>query len=149
MGKILCQAPAGKPNKDGPCKLNAPFHLAIDQQDRIWITNAVGDTVTRFPAGDPSKIEVFPRGGHSGKGMAVDSKGDAWIANTLGDGLNLTTKLKLLWLELDERMNEADPLLYGYLNDHRGLAASRCCGLMEVRPQVLLFTVAEFGVRGQ
>ena len=73
-GKFFCQAPAGTANKDGPCKLNGPFHLAIDQQDRIWITNAVGDTVTRFPASDPSKVEVFPTGGHSGKGMAIDGR---------------------------------------------------------------------------
>ena len=53
--KFYCEAPAGTPNKDGPCKLNGPFHLAIDQQDRIWITNAISDTVTRFPAGDPSR----------------------------------------------------------------------------------------------
>ncbi|HEX7228946.1 MAG TPA: hypothetical protein VF452_01025, partial [Candidatus Binatia bacterium] len=54
-GKFFCRSTDGKANKDSPCKLNSPFHLAIDQQDRIWITNAVGDTVTRFPAGDPSK----------------------------------------------------------------------------------------------
>ncbi len=61
--KFYCQSTDGKPNKDSPCKLNGPFHLAIDQQDRIWITNAIGDTVTRFPASDPSKVEVFPPGG--------------------------------------------------------------------------------------
>jgi DNA-binding beta-propeller fold protein YncE len=93
--KIHCQAPAGKANKDGPCKLNGPFHLAIDQQDRIWITNAIGDTVTRFPASDPSKVEVFPTGGHSGKGMAIDSRGNAWIANTAGKGLDMRLKAKL------------------------------------------------------
>jgi hypothetical protein len=56
-----------------------PFHLAIDQQDRIWITNVVGDTVTRFPASDPSKVEVLPTGSYSGKGMAprVLSRGSA------------------------------------------------------------------------
>ena len=74
--------------------LNGPFHLAIDQQDRIWITNAIGDTVTRFAASDPSKVEVFPTGGGSGKGMAIDSKGNAWITNTIGSGLTLETKLR-------------------------------------------------------
>jgi hypothetical protein len=53
------QSTDGRPNKDSPCKLNGPFHLAIDQQDRIWITNAVGETVTRFPARDPTMVEVF------------------------------------------------------------------------------------------
>ena len=84
--KFYCEAPAGTPNKDGPCKLNAPFHIVIDQQDRIWIDSAIGDHVTRFPASDPSKVEVFSSGGHSGKGMAVDSKGNVWITNTLGAG---------------------------------------------------------------
>src|SRR6202008_3090763 len=62
--KFFCRSTDGRPNKDSPCKLSAPFHLAVDQQDRIWITNALGDTVTRFPASDPSKVEVFPTGGH-------------------------------------------------------------------------------------
>jgi hypothetical protein len=50
--KFFCRSTDGRPNKDSPCKLNGPFHLAIDQQDRIWITNAVGDTVTRLSASD-------------------------------------------------------------------------------------------------
>jgi hypothetical protein len=94
--KFYCQSTDGRPNKDNPCKLNSPFHLAIDQQDRIWITNVIGDTVTRFPASDASKVEVFTTGGFSGKGMAIDSQGNAWITNTLGSGLTLATKLKLL-----------------------------------------------------
>src|SRR5262245_36767672 len=100
QGKFFCQSTNGQPNKDSPCKLSAPFHLAIDQQDRIWITNAVGDYVTRFPASDPTKVEVLPTGGGSGKGIAIDSQGNAWIANTLGTGLSLETKLKLLELKL-------------------------------------------------
>ena len=54
--KFFCRSTNGGP--DSPCKLSGPFHLAIDQQDRIWITNALGDTVTRFPASDPNKEEV-------------------------------------------------------------------------------------------
>jgi streptogramin lyase len=101
--KFFCESTDGKPNKDSPCKLSGPFHLAIDQQDRIWITNAIGNTVTRFPASDPSKVEVFPTGGHSGKGMAIDSRGNAWITNTLGTGLDVRMKLKLLELKLTSR----------------------------------------------
>ena len=123
QGKVFCQSTDGKPNKESPCKLSGPFHLAIDQQDRIWITNAIGDTVTRFLASDPSKVEVLPTGGHSGKGMAIDSKGNAWITNTLGDGLDLWTKLKLLWLKLDEKMDEAHPLILGYVAGKPGLGS--------------------------
>ena len=117
--KFYCQSTDGKPNKDSPCKLNGPFHLAIDQQDRIWITNAIGDTVTRFPASDPSKVEVFPTGGHSGKGMAIDSKGNAWITNTVGEGLSPEIKLKLLELKLTGNMKELDRVIVDWLKTHR------------------------------
>jgi streptogramin lyase len=116
--KFYCQAPEGKSKKDNPCKLKGPFHLAIDQKDRIWVTNAVGDTVTRFPANDPTKFEVFPTGGHSGKGMAIDSRGNAWIANTAGKGLDVATKAKLLELKVTGKMKELDQTVYGYLAKH-------------------------------
>jgi DNA-binding beta-propeller fold protein YncE len=93
--------------------------LAIDQKDRIWITNAIGDTVTRFPTSDPSKIEVFKTGGASGKGMAIDSQGNAWITNTLGEGLNLETKLKVLELKLTGNMKEVDRVLVDFGKTHK------------------------------
>lgn len=82
-GKLLCQNPGSNP-LDNPCKLIAPFHLAIDQQDRIWVSNMLGDHVTRFPASDPSKIETF-KTGYSGSGLAIDSLGNVWITNKLGN----------------------------------------------------------------
>jgi hypothetical protein len=121
--KFFCQSTDGKPNKDSPCKLSGPFHLAIDQQDRIWITSAIGHTVTRFPASDPSKVEVFETGGASGKGMAIDSKGNAWIANTLGSGMSIIEKLKLLDLKLTGRTAEIDRTMANYLIAHPGLGS--------------------------
>ena len=121
--RFLCRSTDGGPNKGSPCKLNGPFHLAIDQQDRIWITNAVGETVTRFPASDPSKVEVFPTGGHSGKGMAIDSQGNAWIANTLGTGLDPRVKLRLLELKLTGRMSEFHRVVFDYLNGNPTLGS--------------------------
>jgi hypothetical protein len=116
--KVFCQSPDGKP-ENNPCKLSGPFHLAIDQKDRIWITNAIGDTVTRFPTSDPSKVEVFKTGGASGKGMAIDSQGNAWITNTLGEGLNLETKLKVLELKLTGNMKEVDRVLVDFGKTHK------------------------------
>ena len=122
--KFYCQSTDGKPNKDNPCKLSGPFGLAIDQQDRIWITNAIGDTVTRFPASDPSKVEIFPTGGGSGKGMAIDSKGNAWITNTIGTGLTLETKLRLLELKLTgATLSAIDHVALGDLLSHPGLGS--------------------------
>ncbi len=120
--KFYCQSTDGGPNKDSPCKLSGPFGLAIDQQDRIWITNAIGDSVTRFPASDPSKVEVFPTGGGSGKGMAIDSQGNAWIANTAGAGLSLETKARLIFLKLSgATLTAIDKVVLQDLIDHPGM----------------------------
>ncbi len=82
-GRILCQNRSGNP-EDNPCRLAAPFHLAIDPQDRIWVTNAAGDWVTRFPASDPTRVETFPTG-YSGSGLAIDSQGNVWVTNRFGN----------------------------------------------------------------
>jgi hypothetical protein len=90
-GQALCQNKTGNPLKN-PCKLLATFHLANDQRNRIWITNIVSGHVTRFPASDPSKIETF-KVGFSGSGLAVDSLGNVWIANRLGNSERARLKL--------------------------------------------------------
>jgi hypothetical protein len=56
-GRIVCEGDNAEPCKS----FLAPFHLGIDQQDRIWVSNG-GDKVTRFPAADPSKAENFETG---------------------------------------------------------------------------------------
>lgn len=67
-GKIVCEG-----RDVEPCKsFIAPFHLGIDQQNRIWVTNAFGGHVTRFPASDPSKAEKFDTG-WSGSGLWVST----------------------------------------------------------------------------
>lgn len=73
-GELLFQNRTGNP-MENPGRLAAPFHLAIDQQDRIWVSNAAADWVTRFPASDPSKVETF-KVGVSPSGLAVDSQGN-------------------------------------------------------------------------
>jgi hypothetical protein len=70
QGRIVCEG-----RDVEPCKsFLGPFHLGIDQQDRIWVTNAMGGHVTRFPASDPSKAEKF-NAGWSGSGLGIDSQG--------------------------------------------------------------------------
>jgi streptogramin lyase len=84
-GRIVCEG-----RDVEPCKsLVAPFHLAVDQQNRIWVTNALGGHVTRFPAADPTKVEKFSTG-WSGSGLNIDSQGNVWVTNRLGNSLNRT-----------------------------------------------------------
>jgi streptogramin lyase len=51
----------GKP-VGGMLQVKGPFHLAVDQQDRIWVTNSGSKTLTRFPASDPGKAEQIKVG---------------------------------------------------------------------------------------
>ena len=81
-GRIVCEGDSAEPCKS----FRAPFHLGIDQQDRIWVSNSGVDHVTRFPASDPSKAENF-KTGINNSGLAVDSQGNVWITNRFGNGL--------------------------------------------------------------
>ncbi len=81
-GRILGRTVDGEP-VDGTLQVKGPFHLAIDQQDRIWVSNSGSNTVTRFPATEPGKAEHFEVG-YAPRAIAIDSQGNAWIANTVG-----------------------------------------------------------------
>jgi hypothetical protein len=81
-GRILGRTVDGKP-EDGTLQVTGPFHLAVDQQDRIWVTNGGSNTVTRFPADDPGNAEHI-KVGYGPRAIAIDSLGNAWIANTIG-----------------------------------------------------------------
>ena len=94
QGRILGRTLNGKP-VDGTLEVKGPFHLAVDQQDRIWVTNGGGDMVTRFPASDPGKAEQI-KVGYGPRAIAINSLGNAWVANTLGHP-GLMEKLALVW----------------------------------------------------
>ena len=81
-GRIVCEGDTAEPCKS----FRAPFHLGIDQQDRIWVSNSGVDHVTRFPANNPSKAENFKVGFNS-SGLAIDSQGNVWVTNRFGSGL--------------------------------------------------------------
>ena len=81
-GRILGQTVDGKP-VDGTLQVKGPFGIAIDQQDRNWITNSGSNTVTRFPASDPGNAEEIEVG-YSPHAIAIDSRGNAWVGNLIG-----------------------------------------------------------------
>ena len=81
-GRIFGQTVDGKP-VDGTLQVKSPFGIAIDQKDRIWITNSGSDTVTRFPANNPGDAEEI-KVGFSPHAIAIDSQGNAWVGNLVG-----------------------------------------------------------------
>jgi hypothetical protein len=84
--RIYCQNASKDPLKN-PCGLFPPFHLAIDQQDRIWISNSIGSSVIRIAVSDPTKVEKF-QVGYGGSGLAIDSQGNVWHADRFGSSEN-------------------------------------------------------------
>ena len=104
-GRIVCEG-----RKVEPCKsFMAPFHLAIDKEDRIWVSNALGGHVNRFPASDPSKVEKFETG-WSGSGLNIDSQGNVWVTNRLGNSLTRSVLMGELFAKALEGDNP-DPVL--------------------------------------
>jgi streptogramin lyase len=81
-GRILGRTVNGKP-EDGTLQVKAPFHLAVDQQDRIWVTNSGSDTVGASRQAIPAKPSR-PRSASPPRAIAIDSLGNAWINNTVG-----------------------------------------------------------------
>jgi hypothetical protein len=83
--------------------LKSPFGVAIDAQNRVWVSNAQSDTVVRFSASDPSKAESF-RVGIGVRGVALDSKGNLWVASnmsldfpppTIPDGVSIMKQFQI------------------------------------------------------
>ena len=67
--------------------LKSPFDLVIDPQNRVWVSNSQSDTVVRFPADDPTKVETF-RAGISVRALAMDSKANVWVGEQHVAGLS-------------------------------------------------------------
>jgi hypothetical protein len=94
--------------------LRSPFGIAIDGQNRVWVSNSQSDMVVRFPANDPSQVEAF-RAGISGRGAALDSKGNLWVASNMSldfpvpkvpDG---TSAMKQFQIMMEEGMKITSP----------------------------------------
>ncbi|TSA33236.1 MAG: hypothetical protein D4R65_08060 [Verrucomicrobiaceae bacterium] len=84
--------------------LKSPFDIVIDDENRVWVANSSGDTVTRFPASDPTKVENF-RAGIGVRALALDSKNNVWVASNmdlktpqpkLPDGISIMEQFKLI-----------------------------------------------------
>jgi sugar lactone lactonase YvrE len=139
-GRILGRTLEGKP-VDGTLQAKAPFHLAIDQQDRTWVTNSGSDTVTRFPANDPGKAQQFKVGfAPRAIAIAIDSQGNAWVANTVGHP-GTAEKLALIKVKLESKleglagtMSKADEEAKAWINLFEVLSEHPGGGVSLIRP---------------
>ncbi len=87
-GDQLLYFPGGRV-KEGrivkPKGLAGPFDVVVDDQNRVWVSNSRLDTVTRFPANDPTKVETF-RVGLAPRALALDSKSNVWVVSFISPG---------------------------------------------------------------
>jgi hypothetical protein len=84
--------------------LVSPFDIVVDSQNRVWVANSSSDTVVRFPANDPTKVESF-RAGIGVRALALDSKENVWVASNmdlktpqpvLPSGISIMEQFKLI-----------------------------------------------------
>lgn len=66
--------------------LTAPFAVSIDYSNRVWISNTNGKSLVRYAPFEKNRpVERFFLAG-GGRGVALDSKGNCWVAcNTSPD----------------------------------------------------------------
>jgi len=115
-GRLVCEGKAAEPCKS----FTAPFHLAIDQQNRIWVSNT-GLTVTRFPASDPGKAENFRTAGILNSGMNIDSQGNVWVTNRFGHRLlGMSHMIDAVARLKAEGVNKASDYLTKTMSEQKG-----------------------------
>jgi hypothetical protein len=104
--------------------LKSPFGIAIDAENRVWVSNSQSDTVVRFPADDPSKTGTFTVG-VSVRGVALDSKGNLWAASNtspefppvqIPDGVPIMVQFELALKHMLTVLEENPKLKTGVLN---------------------------------
>lgn len=104
--------------------LKSPFDIVIDNQNRVWVSNAQSDTVVRFPADDPSKAESF-RAGIGVRALALDSKGNVWVTSnmdlktpppTIPDGVSIMEQFKIAADYMVKYMKGPPPRTTGAVN---------------------------------
>ncbi len=81
-GRIVCEGDSAEPCRS----FRAPFHLGIDQQDRIWVSDSGHPYVIRFPAAEPTRVVTFDVG-YNSSGLGIDSRGNVWLTDRFGAGL--------------------------------------------------------------
>ena len=59
--------------------LQAPFGVAVDDQNRVWVSSSFNNKLTIFPADAPEQASTIQLN-QGTRGIAIDSTGHVWIA---------------------------------------------------------------------
>ncbi len=71
--------------------LSAPFAISVDQNNRVWISNTNGKSLVRYtPSAEGHAVDRFIVAG-GGRGVALDSQGNCWVACNLSPEFPSTT----------------------------------------------------------
>jgi hypothetical protein len=104
--------------------LKSPFDIVVDAENRVWVSNSQSDTVVRFPAADPTKVESF-RAGIGVRALALDSKGNAWVASNMSldfpppvipDGASIMEQFKIAAGHMLEVLSANPKMVTGVVN---------------------------------
>jgi hypothetical protein len=104
--------------------LVSPFDIVVDSQNRVWVANSSSDTVVRFPANDPTKVESF-RAGIGVRALALDSKENVWVASNmdlktpqpvLPAGISIMEQFKLITAHMFKYVSGPPPRPTGAVN---------------------------------
>ena len=104
--------------------LVSPFDIVIDSQNRVWVANSSSDTVVRFPANDPTKVDSF-RAGIGVRALALDSKENVWVASNmdlktpqpvLPAGISIMEQFKLITAHMFKYVSGPPPRPTGAVN---------------------------------
>lgn len=66
--------------------LSCPFGIAIDDNQDVWVSNTLSNKVIRFPTNNPTDVQHYQVGGGGTRGVALDSKGNLWVASNFSKG---------------------------------------------------------------
>jgi sugar lactone lactonase YvrE len=69
--------------------LKRPFAVQIDNNNVAWVTNNGFITATTFDADAPESATQVKLNGMAPRGLAIDSKGNVWVANNFSMGYPL------------------------------------------------------------
>jgi len=94
---------------DGAGNMSQPQGVISDRQGNIWIANCVNSSVTRFPRGDPDKVENYPFPESELDrpfDVATDHRGHAWVTgNNSNNVLELNRKGEKIQIITDDGLD--------------------------------------------